>query len=192
MMAKATARSVKLPPALAAVLAAPRADVAAFALREERKNRRRQRAEVYSTEDTAPPSRKILRTTTDAALERMLGPFLYSALGQIRAAYLAAFGSGGVASCASLEARVDISARGSGGNVDRSGAWSDFAARLTRDQANAIVAVAVRGETLREAERGLRKRNGWAAEHVKAACEVWFGNGAVLRRKRLRLTYWRK
>lgn len=183
------ARPAAKPPALSAILPAPRADVAAFALREDRTPRRKQRAEVYSTEDAKPP-RKVLRVTSDAALERMLGPFLFAALAQIRAAFLAAFGSGGVARCASLEARVDGSRAVTGG-ADQSGAWTDFARRLTPGQMAAIIAVAIRGETLRTTERGLRKRNGWAAEQVRAACEVWYGNGAVLRRKRLRLRAWR-
>lgn len=184
------AKAANLTPPLAAILAAPRPDVSAFALREDRKPRRKQRAEVYSTEDSAPPPRKVLRVTTDAALERMLGPFLFAALAQIRAAYLAAFGSSGVARCASLEARVDGS-RGSLSGIDRSGAWTDYARRLTPVQAAVVIGVAVRGETLREAERAHRRRNGWAAEHLRAACEVWYGNGAVLKRKRLRLRAWR-
>lgn len=172
------------------VLARQRPDVSAYGLREDRKPRRKQRGEIYSTEDSAPPLRKVLRVTTDAALERMLGPFLFAALAQIRAAYLAAFGSGGVARCASLEARVD-GAGAAGGAVDRSGAWTDYARRLTPQQAAVAIGVAVRGETLREVEREYRRRNGWAAEHLRAACEVWYGNGAVLKRKRLRLRAWR-
>lgn len=165
------------------------ARIGPWLLREDRKPRRRQRGEVYSTDDVKPPTRRVQRVVSEARLEVALGS-LYSALPGIRAAYMAAVGSAGVASCASLEARVDGTPRGSGG-ADRSGAWLDFARRLTADQSLAIVAVAVRGETFREAERANRKRNGWAAQNVRAACQVWFGPHVSLRRQRLNLRAWR-
>lgn len=167
----------KLPPALAAVLPSPRADVAAYALREDRTPRRKQRAEVYSTEDTRPP-RKVLRVVSERYLEDYLGPAAYSALVGIRAAFQRLTAGMGVGA-ASYESRYrpgpwspHAAAAREAGLADRWIRWAQVCSGEGLHLA-AIIEIVIEGNTPASTDRKWRKRNGWSVGAVKRAAELW-------------------
>lgn len=170
------AQALRPPPALVAVLPMPRSDVTVVMAREDRTPRRRQRGEIYSTDDRGPPARRMLRNIRDARLAEALGPTLYSAMGTIDAAFrrLTAGmghkppnwqGFGRAPFNPNRATAADVLA-------DRWVAWGEMC-KAAGINLHVVIAVIIDGESPRALDRRNGRASNWTLDQVKRAITLW-------------------